>query len=96
MTWRVRVRPEAELDLLTSAEWYESQRRGLGGEFLDHMDGLIASLAGSALLYPELFEGVRRVFARRFPYVVTYQLVANEVIVISVLHMRRRRSGPGT
>lgn len=95
MTWRVRVRPEAELDLMTSAGWYESQRRGLGAEFLDHMDGVIASLASSALLYPELFEGVRRVFARRFPYVVTYQLVANEVIVISVLHMRQRRARAG-
>lgn len=55
------------------------------------MARLIASLVDNAMLYPELFEGVRRAFARRFPYVVTYQVTAAEVIVISVLHMRRRR-----
>jgi hypothetical protein len=35
------------------------------------------------------------VFARRFPYVVTYQLVGDEVVVISVLHMRQRRGRAG-
>lgn len=91
MSRGVRVRPEAELDLLVSAGWYEGQRAGLGDEFLDEMARLIASLVDNAMLYPELFEGVRRAFARRFPYVVTYQVTAAEVIVISVLHMRRRR-----
>jgi plasmid stabilization system protein ParE len=92
VTRRVRVRPEAELDLLTSAGWYEAQREGLGDEFIDEMAGLIASLSENALLYPAVFEDVRRVFGRRFPYVIAYRLVADEVIVISVLHMRRRAS----
>lgn len=35
MTRRVRVRPEAELDLLVAAGWYEAQRQGLGTEFID-------------------------------------------------------------
>lgn len=90
MTRQVRVRPEAELDLLVSFSWYEGQRAGLGGAFLDELDSLIASLVDNALLYPEIFEGVRRAFARRFPYVVTYRVVEDEVIVVSVLHMRRR------
>jgi plasmid stabilization system protein ParE len=91
VTWLVRVRPEAELDLLASAGWYEGQRAGLGDEFLDDMARLIALLAENALLHPEIFDGVRRAFARRFPYVVTYQLTTDLVIVISVLHMRRQR-----
>ena len=91
MTWQVRVRPEAELDLLVSAGWYEDQRAGLGEEYLDDMARLIASLADNALLYPEVFAGVRRAFAKRFPYVVTYQLTTDQVIVISALHMRRQR-----
>ena len=91
MTWRVRVRPEAELDLLISAGWYEGQRTGLGVEFVDEMSILIGSLAENALLYPELFEGVRRMFGHRFPYLVAYKIEADEVVVISVLHMRRKR-----
>jgi hypothetical protein len=35
MTQPVRVRPEAEQDLLEAAFWYEEQRPGLGHQFLD-------------------------------------------------------------
>ena len=73
-----------------SAAWYENQRKGLGSEFVEEMARLIASLSENALLYPVLFEDVRRVFARRFPYVVTYRLTKRAVVVLSVLHMRRR------
>ena len=47
MTRRVRVRPEAELDLLFAAGWYEAQRLGLGAEFIWEPSGLIASLTAS-------------------------------------------------
>jgi plasmid stabilization system protein ParE len=87
----VRVRPEAELDLLVAASWYEAQRQGLGAEFLDELSSLMFSLADGALMYVEIFEGVRRVFARRFPFAVTYQVVGSDVVVLSVLHMRRKR-----
>jgi toxin ParE1/3/4 len=92
VTWRVRVRPEAELDLVVAAGWYESQRPELGAEFIEELSLLVASLADNALLYAEHFEGVRRVFARRFPYVVSYRIFADEVVVFSVLHMRRQRA----
>jgi len=92
VTWRVRLRPEVELDILVAAGWYESQRQGLGATFIDEISQVVASLAGNPLLYAELFDGVRRVFAKRFPYAVDFKVVADEVMVISILHMRRQRS----
>lgn len=92
MTWRVRVRPEAELDLLVAAGWYEAQRSGLGAEFIEDLSLLVASLADNALLYADFLEGVRRVFARRFPFAVYFQIIGDEVVVISILHMRRQRT----
>ena len=35
MTYIIRLREEAELDLEDAASWYESQRSGLGQDFLD-------------------------------------------------------------
>ena len=35
MTYIVRLREEAELDLEDAASWYESQLSGLGQDFLD-------------------------------------------------------------
>jgi len=92
VTWRVRVRPEAELDLVVAAAWYETQRRGLGREFVDELSRVVSSLAENPLLHADVFDGVRRVFARRFPYVVSFKIIDNDVVVISILHMRRRRA----
>ena len=44
MSYAVRLRPEAELDLAGAASWYEQQRRGLGQEFLDEFLALINKL----------------------------------------------------
>lgn len=91
MSWRVRVRPEAELDLLFAAGWYEAQSPGLGADFIGEMSALVESLATNAQLYVGVFDGVRRVIGRRFPYAVSYQILQDEVVVLSVLHMRRQR-----
>ena len=92
MTWRVRVRPSAELSLLAAARWYEAQRQGLGAAFSEELAQVLAWLADNALIYPELFRGVRRVFAHRFPYIVYYRIAGDDVMVLAILHMRRRRS----
>ena len=90
MTRRVRVRPEAELDLVVAAGWYEAHRRGLGAEFLNELELLVASLAENSDLYAEQLTGVRRVFARRFPYVVYYRIIDDDVVVLSIMHVRRK------
>jgi hypothetical protein len=50
VTWRVRVRPEAELDMLFAAGWYDAQRAGLGAEFIEEISALVGSLAINAQL----------------------------------------------
>jgi len=34
MNRKFSVRPRARLDLAEASDWYDEQRRGLGGEFL--------------------------------------------------------------
>ena len=92
MTWRVRVRPEAELDVSITAGWYEAQRPGLGGEFMEEMSRVVASLADNDLRHREVLKGVRRALGRRFPYVISYRVIGDEVIVVSILHMSRDRT----
>lgn len=89
MSWRVGVRPEAELDVAIAAGWYEAQRPGLGAEFIDEISRTVATLADNPLRYREVMEGVRRVLARRFPYAIAYRVEGDEVIVMSILHMSR-------
>jgi toxin ParE1/3/4 len=89
VTWRLVFRPEAYAELLEVRRWYEDQRPGLGAEF-----GQEAELGFDLLVRtPEAFQPVhrdiRRIRLHRFPYAIYFRLVANEVVVLAVMHGRR-------
>jgi hypothetical protein len=42
---RVVVRPQAEAELLAARDWYETQRAGLGQEFIDEVGEAVQSVA---------------------------------------------------
>lgn len=46
----VRLREEAERDLVMAASWYEEQRAGLGHEFLDKVLSVLRSSAELSVL----------------------------------------------
>ena len=60
MTFEVRLRPEAELDLADAALWYEEQQRELGHNFLDEVLSILSTIAETTLIYP-LVTGTRGV-----------------------------------
>jgi plasmid stabilization system protein ParE len=89
VSWRVIVRPNAEVDLSEAARWYESQRQHLGGQFLDEMSRAISSLANSPDRRPEYYLGFRRMQTSRFPYKIFYRIEGSDVVVVRVLHAKR-------
>jgi plasmid stabilization system protein ParE len=89
VSWRVGVRPEAELDVAIAASWYEAQRPGLGAEFIDDVSRTVMTLADNPLRNRVVQAGVRRLMARRFPYAIAYRVDGDAVMVISILHMSR-------
>ena len=89
MKWRLVIRPRAETDLREARTWYESQRAGLGAEFLAEIDATIQVLIRDPRLHPVYYHGFRRVLARRFPYKLFYRLEDDQIIVFRVLHVRR-------
>ncbi len=72
MTWRLSVEAEAELDIAVAAEWYETERPGLGYEFLGAVRECLGAIERTPLQYREIWPGVRRAFLRRFPYLVYF------------------------
>lgn len=63
----VIVRPGAQADIRAAALWYESQREGLGSEFILHFDTLVERIEQNPLQFPEIGSGVRRALLQRFP-----------------------------
>lgn len=85
----MKLRPEAEMDVASAADWYEAQRMGLGREFLDCVEAVLNQITERPRLFAEGYRGVRRVGTRRFPYVVYYRFENDEPVVLAVLHAKR-------
>jgi plasmid stabilization system protein ParE len=89
VTLAVRVRPEAAEDVKDAFAWYESQRPGLGDDFLDSVRDCFSAIALQPTRYPILHRQVRRALLRRFPYCVFFRDFEIEIVVLACLHARR-------
>ena len=79
-----------EYDLLAAASWYDEQQPGLGEEFLDECDAVVATLSSNALLYAVRFADVRCLRLRRFHrYGVFYVIRGDEVRLVAIHHGSR-------
>lgn len=94
MAKAARVAPEARQEIREAARHYEQRRAGLGIDFLTAIDEAIARAAQlgpdcrPAIAVPAEL-GVRRVLAKRFPYVVFFVELRSSVRIIALGHERR-------
>ena len=76
--------------MVEAARFYERRRAGLGFDFLAEVERSIARMRE----YPEAGRPVRaatrRRLLRRFPYGLLYRLDADEIVIVAVMHLRRR------
>ena len=94
MTPHFRTEPEASAELAEAALWYEEQRSGLGGEFLEAIDAaleFIARFPQAGVPVPDVPKDllVRRVPVRRFPFHVVYLELSDVIRVLAFAHDRR-------
>lgn len=94
MTRQVRVEPEASSELEDAAVWYETQRSGLGAEFLASVDMALERIVNwphAARLVdgvtPDL--AVRKAPVPRFPYHVAYLETSEAIRILAFAHDRR-------
>jgi plasmid stabilization system protein ParE len=86
---RVLFQPAAAAELDEGYKWYEHERAGLGEEFLQAAEALIARVAENPLAFPLVHRDKRRAVFRRFPYSLVYRIVAGDVFVLACFHGRR-------
>lgn len=89
MNFEISFSPEAELDLLNAAKWYEENLKGLGSSFLLNVEAVVNSLSRNPLAYPKVYKNIRRALTRKFPFGVYYLSEGNRVIVLAVFHFSR-------
>jgi len=94
VTARIRFHPSARDELREAALWYERARPGLGVDFHDEVEAVLDRLATLALpgvsVQTPSGHPIAKVFLRRFPYAVFFELLEGQCIVWAVAHGRRR------
>jgi plasmid stabilization system protein ParE len=89
MNRRALFRRAARLEYDEAASWYESQRLGLGVEFVFEIERALLQACETPLRFPRMLADVRCVRVRRFPYSIFFRVRSDHIIVLSVFHARR-------
>jgi plasmid stabilization system protein ParE len=87
---QVIVRPAAAGDIDDAYQWYESQRLGLGEEFLLALNATRDRVLEHPEAYPVLLRATRRaLIPRRFPYALFYRLHGDTIVIVACMHAHR-------
>lgn len=88
----LRISAYATSDILDGFDWYDVRAAGLGKEFLDEINSLIARIETSPRRYPHACHGLRKASIHRFPYSVYFRSGDDDIMIVAVLHHRRDTS----
>jgi toxin ParE1/3/4 len=80
----------AEEEMLEAAAYYASQAEGLGHNFLAAVQQAAARIVGNPRLGQIVRGDIRRRLLRRFPFGLLYRIDPEEIVIIAVMHLRRR------
>ena len=86
MVYKLILKPEAENDLGEAIEYYQSKRKGLGLKFLKCVQKFFDRITKNPLHYPLKSNQFREAYIQKFPYVIIYEIIDNEIVVFSVFN----------
>ena len=87
---RLRLVHAAEVELAEVAVYYESHAENMGAIFLRRFDETVAILREHPRAAPVLHGSMRRKIIAKFPYALLYRDEPDEIVVVAVMHMRRK------
>jgi len=87
--YRLVIQPEADSNLESAHDWYESQREGLGIKFVEAVEATFLQILRRPTAYAVTYRGCRQYAVRRFPYVIHYLVADDRVSIAAVLHGHR-------
>ncbi len=87
MASKLIIDPEAQNEIDKAIEWYESQQKGLGEDFLYYLGSYFNTLKNDNALFSIKREPVfRELPLKKFPYVIIYEKLNAKIIVYSVFN----------
>ena len=87
---KITFHPEASLELVEAAQFYDSRQEGLGNRFLDALDNALEAITEDPLLWRPDSCGRRQYLIWRFPYQLIYRIEKSQIIILAVAHAGRK------
>jgi plasmid stabilization system protein ParE len=86
---RLRLTPEAELDLDEAHLWYHRQAPDRSAAFLAAVDACPATIRRHPQAFTLVDPTTRRALVRRFPYAIFFEIGPREIVVYGIFHGAR-------
>jgi len=84
-----RFTSSAETELREAAGFYEAAENGLGARFLDEVEAVVARIPANPEAWAPMSPRTRRCRTHRFPFGLFCQIRADEILIASVMDLRR-------
>jgi plasmid stabilization system protein ParE len=85
--------PAVQVEIDDAHRWYERQCSGLGDDFLDEVQRVLAEIIANPARYGFADADIREGLLTRFPYAVYYRVLPDRIRVLAVYHTSRDPSG---
>jgi toxin ParE1/3/4 len=82
--------PEARLEYLEAATFYNSRRAGLGAAFTLEVEATIERILEAPNRWLVIEQDVRKCLTHVFPYGILYTIEQDAILIVSVMHLRRK------
>ena len=89
MKYDLIIKEEANFEIIESYVFYESKSKGLGDRFLNQLDIYFERIQSFPEHYQIKRNPYREAFIKKFPFVIIYEIIENEIIVYAVFHSSR-------
>jgi toxin ParE1/3/4 len=89
MTLPLSFHPAVGDEVDDGYRWYEARQAGLGRDFLDEVQDVLAAITANPSRFGFANNNIREGLLPRFPYAIYYRLLRDRVRVLSVFHTAR-------
>jgi toxin ParE1/3/4 len=87
--YTIQIKPIAVQMAKDAYDWYEEQKEGLGDLFLSELSRCYTKLEKNPLFYQKLKKNYRHLVLNKFPYVLIFEIIGEEIIIFAVFHTAR-------
>jgi plasmid stabilization system protein ParE len=85
--------PSVRDEIDDAHDWYEQRQLGLGVDFLDEIERVLAEITANPARYGFADANIREGLLTRFPYAIYYRVLTDRIRILAVYHTSRDPSG---